>query len=234
MTISRSHLALTTAGLVGGLALGVTGLAQAADPSPDTSSGPGQVLREKMHDRMGMPGGRMDRPMRGGYGGLVTAIDGDSITVRTPRGTETLGLTGSTTYYEGPTRATRSAVDTGEVVHVRVIDPQATKKVAAVVTVVPAHLGGWVTAVSDSTITITDHNGFTRTIRTSSSTTYLKDGQTATRSAVKVGTMVRAVGEVASDGTTLQASRVATGSPAEGDHPFRGRMGGHMMDGPTA
>lgn len=235
MTISRTHLALGAAGLVGGLALGVTGLAQAADPapSPGATSTPGQFLQERMHDRMGLPGGRMGKHGRGGYGGLVTAVDGDSLTVRTPRGTETVALTSSTAYYEGATKATRSAVDEGDVVRVRLADPQATKKVATVVTVVPAHLVGWVTAVGDSTITITDHDGFTRTIRTSSSTTYVKDGATATRSAVTVGTMIRAVGEVASDGTTLDATRVATGLPDKADR----KLGKHLdmpMDGPNA
>jgi endonuclease YncB( thermonuclease family) len=238
MTISRTHLALGATGLAAGVALGATGLAQAADPTPRPSAGTTQDLRPGGGHR-GMPfGGKLRGDHRGGYGGLVTAIDGDSLTVRTPRGTETIALNGSTAYYEGKTKATRSAVDEGDVVHVRLVDPRATKKVAAVVTVVPAHLVGWVTDVGGSTITLKDLDGFTRTIRTGSATTYVKDGATATRSAITVGTLVRALGTVDSDGTTLDATRVATGrpdkdeprGPAGADMP----MGAPMMDGPTA
>jgi hypothetical protein len=180
---------------------------------------------------------RMKGDHRGGYGGLVTSISGDSLTVRTPRGTETIALTSSTAFYEGQTKATRSAVSTGDVVHVRLVDPRATKKVAAVVTVVPAHLVGYVTEVGSSTITIKDLDGFTRTIRTSSATTYVKDGATATRSAITVGTVVRAVGKVDSDGTTLDATRVGAGLLAKADR--RGPAGMPMaddmpMDGPNA
>ncbi|HUR14027.1 MAG TPA: DUF5666 domain-containing protein [Mycobacteriales bacterium] len=235
MRISRTHAALGTAGLVAGLALGATGLAQAADPSP----GPDVTQRVRPfldHHKGGMPfGGRMKGEHRGGYGGLVTAIDGDSLTLRTPRGSETVALTGSTTYYDGKTKATRSAVSRGDVVRVRLADPRATKKVAAVVTVVPAHLVGWVTAVSSSTLTITDLDGFTRTIRTSASTTYVKDGSTAARSAMTVGTLVRAAGEVGDDGTTLDATRVATGHPDKEDGPrLEGGDGPLPPDGPDA
>lgn len=237
MKLNRTHLALGAAGLTVGVALGVTGLANAADPSPTPSRGPGS-MQDARPDGMGMPFGfRMRGDHQGGYGGLVTSVSGDSLTVRTPRGTETIALTSSTTYYEGQAKATRSAVSSGDVVHVRLVDPRATNKVAAVVTVVPAHLVGWVTEVSGSTITVKDLDGFTRTISTSSSTTYVKDGATATRSAVTVGTFVRAVGQVDSDGTTLDATRVATGTPVRGDGP--GRDGGMPMmggpgDGPTA
>ena len=221
MRLPHKGLALGAAGLVAGLALGATGFAQAADPTPT----PSPQLKQRMHDRMGGPmGGKLREHLRG-VGGLVTAIDGDSLTVRTPSGTETFGLTSSTVYYEGKTASKRSAINKGDVVHVRVVDPRATKKVAAVVMVVPAHLDGWVTKVDSDTITITDRSGFTRTIRTSSATTYSKDGATAKRSAITVGALVRAVGEVDADGTTLDATRVATGRPSKAD-----RMG--PADGP--
>jgi hypothetical protein len=232
MSTRRTSLALVVAGLVGGLALGATGFARAADPTPSPS--PGKQLQERQHDgRGGPPGGMRKGHHLRGAGGLVTAIDSDSLTVRTPRGTETIGLTSSTTYYEGKTKATRSAVDKGDVVRVRLVDPRASKKVAAVVTVVPAHLDGWVTAVGDDSLTVTDPSGFTRTIRTSSATAYVKDGETASRSAMTVGTFVRALGTVADDGTSLNATRVATGRPDQEDRP--GMPGGpDEMSGPVA
>lgn len=240
MKLSRTHLALGAAGLAAGVALGVTGLASAADPSPTPSTGPEGARGMQDHRGMMPFGGGMRGERHGGYGGLVSSIDGNSLTVRTPRGTETIALTSSTAFYEGKTKATRSAVRAGEVVHVRLVDPRATAKVAAVVTVVPAHLVGFVTDVSGSRITITDLDGFTRTIRTSSATTYVKDGATATRSAITVGTLVRALGTVDSDGTTLDATRVATGVPDKGDRPGPDGAdmpmmgGGPMGGGPTA
>jgi hypothetical protein len=230
MTTRRTSLALGASGVVAGLALGVTGFARAADPTPTPSTGPdhqGQV-RERPDRPGGGPMGHFRAGHRGGAGGLVTAIDSDSLTVRTPRGTQTVGLTSSTAYYVGKTKATRGAVDKGSVVHVRLVDPRATKKVAAVVTVVPAHLEGWVTKVSDDSFTVTDPSGFTRVIETDSSTTYVKDGASSTRSAITVGTFVRATGSVAEDGTSLDADRVATGRPDKGEGP--GRMGPPPMD----
>jgi hypothetical protein len=235
MSIPRKSWALGAAGLVAGVALGVTGFANAADPSPSPSPGNGQDLGQRFPDRHGGPfGGRFKDHVRGGYGGLVTAIDSDSLTVRSPRGTETISLTSSTTYYVGKTKAARSAVEKGTVVHVRLVDPRATKKVAAVVTVLPAHLEGWVTKIGDSSITLTDPSGFTRTIRTGPATTYVKDGAAATRTAITVGSLVRAIGQVDSDGTTLDATRVAVGRPAKEDRAGPGGAGfdGPMQDGP--
>jgi len=148
---------------------------------------------------------------------MVSAISASSLTVRTPRGTKSFGLNDSTTYYSGKTKTTRSAVEVGDIVRVLVADPKASSPVASTVTVLPARVGGWVTEVSGSTITLTDHDGFTRTVSTSSSTEFRKDGEPATLAAVTVGSFVRALGEVAADGTTLNASRVGVGFPANRD-----------------
>jgi hypothetical protein len=234
-TRTRWAVAAGSAGVAAGLALGVTGFATAASPSPSPSTDRPLHQQGALRDRL------MDH-LRGGSG-LVSAVTSDSLTLRTPDGTRTIGLTSSTTYYTGRTKATKDAVKAGSVVHVRLVDPRATKQVAAVVTVEPAHLDGWVTAVSGGAITLTDPSGFTRTVRTSSATTYVKDGAAATSSIVSVGTFVRAVGTVDADGTTLDATRVATGHPARGEGPAGGpgpgmmRDGGPgpaMMDGPTA
>ncbi len=212
MSTRRTGWALGAAGLAAGLALGVTGFANAADPSPSPSTTPDHQLKHRM-DRHGPFGGRFEDHHLRGHGGLVTAIDSDSITVRTPEGSDTIALNSNTAYYVGKTKATHSAISKGDVVHVRVVDPRATKKVAAVVELLPAHLEGWVTKVDNDSFTITDLSGFTRTVGTSGSTTYVKDGATATRDAITVGTLVRALGTVDDDGTTLDATRVAVGTP---------------------
>ena len=80
----------------------------------------------------------------------------------------------------------------------------------------PAHLAGWVTAKDGDVLTITDPTGFTRTIRTSSATTVTKDGADSNLAAVTVGSFLRAMGEVADDGTTLNAERIVVGGPEKG------------------
>jgi hypothetical protein len=82
------------------------------------------------------------------------------------------------------------------------------------------HLAGTVVSAADGTITITDMEGFQRTIHTSSATTYA-DGLTATPAA---GTKIVAEGTVDSDKTSLKATRVAKMPDRPG--PGRGLPGG--------
>jgi hypothetical protein len=82
------------------------------------------------------------------------------------------------------------------------------------------HLAGTVVSAAGGTITITDREGFQRTIHTTPATTYA-DGLTATPAA---GTDIVAEGTVDSDKTSLKATRVAKRPerPADG----RGFPGG--------
>jgi hypothetical protein len=84
-------------------------------------------------------------------------------------------------------------------------------------------LAGTVVSASGNTITITDFQGFQRTIHTSSSTTY-EDGLTATPAA---GTRIVAMGTVDSDKTSLKATRIAK-LP---DRPEGRRFPGHGFPG---
>lgn len=69
-------------------------------------------------------------------------------------------------------------------------------------------MAGTVTNVNGSTIKIKDFMGFTRTIHTSSSTTYTRGGQPASSSAVTNGANIAAQGTVDKDGTDLDANKV--------------------------
>lgn len=209
----RWALIAGSAGLVAGLALGVTGLAAATAPTPSPTAkadaarpfdrGPGHFQGREHHGR----------------GGLVSAISSSSLTVRTPAGSRTIGLTGATTYYRGEIKATQASVKVGDVVHVRLVDPAAASPVAAVVTVVPAHLAGFVTKIDGSTITLVDGSGFTRTLTTSSATVYDKDGATGSASDITVGSFIHALGTVDANGTTLDATKVGTGLGDMDRHP---------------
>lgn len=233
MTTKRTGVIAGSVGLVAGLALGLTGLASAAGSSSATTSpraSSGSVAPPFEHGR----GFGHEDGMRAGAAGRVTSASGSSLTVDTPQGSKTFGLTGSTRYYVGRTAAKQAAVTVGEIVAVRPVDAKATPLVAAVVRVVPAHLTGWVTKVDGSTVTLTDVSGFTRTLTTSSSTTFTKDGAAATSSVLVTGAFIHAVGQVAPDGTTLTADHVAVGRPADRDQGRRGGpapMGGPMTDG---
>jgi hypothetical protein len=217
MTTKRWALIAGSAGLVAGLALGVTGFAGAATPKPTPSAGEHRFG----HDLGGKGGmGHRLEGFQGRGGGLVSSVSATSLTLATPAGSKTIGLTGSTAFYKGQTKATSSVVKVGDIVRIRLVDPKATKPVASVVTVVPAHLSGFVTKINGSTITLVDESGFTRTLRTSSATVYVKRGATGSASDITVGAFIRAIGSVAGDGTTLDATKVGTGLP------------GHLHDGP--
>jgi len=228
----RVALVAGSVGLVAGLGLGVNGLASAASTTPTTppTGAPGQPG----HGPRGDHGpGRGDHGPRHGAGGLVTAVTGTQLTVDTPRGTKTVALTPATTYRHGRATATRTDLKVGEIVRVRLVDPAATAAVAKAVEIEPAHVGGFVRAVDGSTLKLVDGSGFTRTIRTSSATTYEKDGAAAQASALTVGSFVRAEGVVDPDGTTLDAARVATGHPARPAGAPGGKAGNGPAGGPA-
>ena len=140
----RIAIATGAAGLVAGLALGVTGLASAASGTPTPTAATGAAAPQAGTH---MDGDHRRGPGRGhgpdGRGGLVTAVAADSITVDTPRGSKTISLDSSTTYYDGKTKATKAVLAAGEIVGVRLVDPAAAKPVAKVVVVRPAHVEGW-------------------------------------------------------------------------------------------
>jgi hypothetical protein len=237
-TRTRWAIGFGSAGLAAGLALGVTGLAGAASPSP--SPGTPSQPHTRAHTFRGF-GGLGAGPFLGrrlGLGGLVSSVAGNTLSIRTPRGIEKVVLTSSTAYLRGSSKVTKGALTPGEVVRVRLVDPRATTLTAAEVAIVPAELSGYVTAVGSDTIILTDLSGFTRTVRTSDSTSYVKDGASSTRAAITVGAFVRAAGAVDADGTTLDATRVATGQPAA--HPGFGPPNGQAPftgpgpDGPPA
>ena len=77
-----------------------------------------------------------------------------------------------------------------------------------------AHVSGTVSAVSGDTITVQDHQDFTRLVLVGSATTYGQTGGgTATLASVVVGARIRAEGVVDANGTTLDALTVVICTP---------------------
>jgi hypothetical protein len=169
-----------------------------------------------------------------GPGGTITAVSSTRLTLQTPGGsTVTVTLTPSTAYYRDADKAAFSDLKVGQRVRVQVTDPLAATLTAGAVQIVLPQLVGTVTAVNGSTITITDPGGFTRTIHTSSSTSYTSDGQRASASAVTKGKLIRAAGTIAQGGTDLNASRVDVVTPGSGKRGFGFRGFGGFRSGPA-
>jgi hypothetical protein len=213
--------------LAGGLTLGGAALANAdtASPAPSTGTAPPARPAPSQYDAEG----------------TITALSSSSLTLKTDAGTsQTYALTSSTTYRAGPEHTLKlTDLANGDRVHVRGAAATGGGRSALAVDRHPAHLDGTVTAVSGSTLTLIDRDGFRRVAHTTSSTTYTDGTAKATSSAVKVGEHLRAEGSVDADGTALDATTVAVNPPRpmgpggpggpEGHGP--GRPGGGGPDG---
>lgn len=210
MTMKR--VAATTA-LGVGLAAGGAGIASAtssqtpSDSTTTTSTSP---------------------PSAGDFaGGVITAVSSDSITVKDMSGTSTTyTITSTTTFSEGRTTVSESALAVGQRVGIQLSSSDSTT--ATSIDVQLPMLVGTVSAVDGDTVTITDQQGFSRTIVVDSSTTYTKSGSSATLADVTVGEVIAAQGTVDTNLTSLDATSVSIGLPTTPD----GGAGGPGFGGP--
>ncbi|MGA2295744.1 MAG: DUF5666 domain-containing protein [Acidimicrobiales bacterium] len=151
-------------------------------------------------------------------GGVITAVSSTSITVKDLDGTSsTYDITSATTFSEGPTTIDASTLAIGQRVGIQLSSASSTSAVN--IDVQLPVLFGTVTAVSGDTITISDPEGFSRTIVVDSTTTYTKSSASATLSDVTVGSVISAQGTVDANLTSLDASSVEiglTGGPGNG------------------
>jgi hypothetical protein len=142
---------------------------------------------------------------------VVTTVSATSVTVKDLSGaTSTYEITSTTTFSEGSTTISASQLAPGQHVWIQLSSSDATA--ATSVDVQLPVLFGTVTALSGDTITITDPEGFSRTIVVNSSTTYAKSNATATLSEVSVGSVISAQGSVDSNLTSLDATSVVIGA----------------------
>ena len=148
----------------------------------------------------------------------VTAVTGDTISALTRAGqpvTITVGVT--TTYTEAGVTAPLglSNVRPGELIVVRGTRTAPRTFQASMVRILPARMGGVVTTVNGSTITVRGPYGATYTVSTASSTVYAaRQGKTltpTTAAAVTIGQRIVVYGARGADGTTFTAVRVVLG-----------------------
>ena len=147
-----------------------------------------------------------------GLGGYVTAVTMTTVTITEWNGTSaTFNLTG-TTYTAGNEPATWSSLVVGDRVRIQVSPSDPTTALS--VNIELAMLFGTVSGVSGETITITDWQGFTRTILASTTgTTFTVGGVPGgTIADVTTGAKILALGTVDPDGTTLDALSIFIGS----------------------
>jgi hypothetical protein len=174
-----------------------------------------------------------------GFGGVtITAISGSDISLETADGwTRTITVDSGTTYSKsGDTIALGDLAVGDEIGFKQTLEDDGSWTIDAIA-VIPPHAGGEVTAVSGSTITVTQRDGTTATINVDGSTAYQVNGDDATLADVKVGMFLVAEGTESGDGS-LTATDVRAGDKGEfhgpGHKGFFGPDGGEKDPNATA
>ncbi|MGH3733457.1 MAG: hypothetical protein ACRDVC_08815 [Acidimicrobiales bacterium] len=155
--------------------------------------------------------------------GVITAVTTSSITVQSESGTLTTFTFATTTPVDaiGHNSVALTSLDLRVNEHAGVEFNTTADTTAVGIWVELAHISGVVTAVSGDTITISDHQGFTRLILVGTTTTYDGANPGVIPATLLVGAHIRAEGLVDANGTTLDALNVDiyvnTNSPQQGN-----------------
>ena len=186
-------------------------------------------------------GGRFGGPgfERGGHGFgpgaiTITAIDGSSLSLKTDDGwTRTIAATSETAVTRAGTTIALGDLEVGDQIRFRQeLATDGSYTITAIGVVLPS-VGGQVSAIDGSTITLTQPDGTTATVRVSSTTTYaIGDDAEASLAGVTVGMFIVAAGTQAADGSIdAEAVRGGTASPfGRGGHGGHGWPGGPGAD----
>lgn len=207
------HASITSAIALGLAATGV-GVASAS-----THATPARGLTSVTANAKGNHSSSTSMPpgVPGGIGGDVSAVTDSSITVTDRNGTSsTYGVDSSTTITKGAQSATLADIAVGDSVHIRVRSTDST--LASAIDIVPAGIGGKVTAINGDVLTIAGPNDTTGSIVVSEATIYMKGGTTATLSDISVGSFIFAQGSYGSSATVVDATTVGIGQPGPDGH----------------
>lgn len=177
----------------------------------------------------GGPGGPGGPGFGRGFGGgiEITAINGNSLSLETADGwTRTITVDDGTTYSESGEEITLGDLAVGDQIAFRqTLEDDGSWSIDAIA-VIPPHVGGKVTAVDGSTITVERRDGTTTTINVDGSTDYRVNGEDAALGDVEVGMFLVAEGTENADGS-LDATAVKAaderlrGPGGRGGHGFR-------------
>lgn len=151
----------------------------------------------------------------------VTSVSGQKMSAKQQSGTSvtniTITTTSSTIYKRAGQTVSASAVTTGTVIHVRGTKNSDGSITAVQIDVVLPHVGGQLTKINGSTLTVQDKSG-THTIQTSSSTSFVNDSthQKIALSDLKIGENIHAEGATNSNGSlSAQVVHLAPAKPAK-------------------
>ena len=163
---------------------------------------------------------------RGGhlFGGItVTAISGSDISLETEDGwSRTITVDEETEYSKSGDEIALADLAVGDRIGFRqTLEDDGTWTIDVIAVILP-HVGGEVTAIDDSTITVAGRTGTSSTITVSGDTTYQVNGDDATLADVEVGMVLIAEGTENDDGS-LAATEVKAADP----DGFFGRPGRH-------
>jgi hypothetical protein len=135
----------------------------------------------------------------------VTSVQGNTIQATSYRGaTVTITVSGATTYTMAGQKASLSDVHNGSIIAVQGTSTGTSSYNATAITIILPRVGGQVTGVQGSTITLAGPFGVSRTVQVNGNTRYLRAGKAASLSDVKVGSRIEAEGNTTGNGT-LQA-----------------------------
>lgn len=138
----------------------------------------------------------------------VTNVSGNTVTGTTwDNGTATVTVSSSTRYDRAGQTASLSDIHTGSLIAVRGTVTGTSSINATAIEIVLPHVGGLVTGVSGSSITVSDFGGASHTVRVDSNTKYDRAGKSASLSDITKGSRIAAEGNTNGDGS-LQALRV--------------------------
>jgi Domain of unknown function (DUF5666) len=170
-----------------------------------------------------------------GFGGItITAIRDSNISLATVDGwTRTITVDADTTYTKGTDTIALSDLAVGDEIRFRqTLEDDGSWTIDSVAVILP-HVGGQVTAIDGSTITVEQADGTAAMVKVNGDTSYTVNGTDAALSDVSVDMYLMAVGTKNADGS-LTATAVRAGRHAgRGFGPdFDGRGQGPRRFGP--
>jgi hypothetical protein len=222
---------LAAAILVFGSTLGPNGILAAGNASGDDTS----TTPSLAGGGPGFPGGRGGPGLR--FGAIeITAIAGSNLSLETEDGwTRTITVDDGTTYSRAGEDIGLGDLAVGDTIGFRqTLEDDGTWTIDSIVVILP-HVGGEVTAIAGSTITVERRDGTTATVTVDADTTIRVNREDATLADIEVGMFLVAEGTETGD-AAIDAARVVAGDGVRGGKGpgfrFGGPGGGPGWDGP--
>ena len=193
----------------GALAAAASPEASGAAASPKPSGAPDKAGDDEMEGRR-WPSARHRRPRRGLGRITITAIDGSQLSLRTDNGWSRTIDASNAEVYRGETEIALSDLQVGDQILFREVRTSNGSTTVTRIQVLDPSVVGTIIGVTDTSVTVGLPDGTSRTIQTTSATTYTLGRETVTRDqALMPGNLLHAVGTRSGDTFTATAIHVA-------------------------